>query len=534
LPNLDQNLALATRAVPPAFWQALAVGAWSAGRRCPKADQRADAHHHVWRLSRGDYGWLKPTPKLLPIHRDFMLRELRPQLRGANVGATVLVQAAPTPGETHFLLEIANASGGLVRGVVGWADLAADDAVAALGSLAAEPLLKGVRPMLQDLPDPSWIALPEVQPALAALPTLGLRFDALVTPRELKPLLATLDRHPDLAAVIDPCAKPDIANGAWQPWADDLAAIARQSSARCKLSGLVTEAGRGWSVDALRRYVAHARLFWQRARDLGSDWPVLTLAASYAEWVEAATSVRRLDAREATRSTAAMRGASRSGLENVALQAGAMEDRRRDPSIDRGRIECRHLFPLHQDFGLVNLVAAIFQRRIFARRPRALGICCSRRVDRQAEQLVAVRQDRPGQLFVDEIVGCQRKIRREYAELQREIERGRRLAAARDADQNQLCLGQIARRRAVVVRLREVDRLHAREILEAVGDAMCAPGRMRRLGAELGLQRRDKDLKQVEHQRVGAPELCAHRIVDDRAEYQRAAAFCRGVLVDPV
>jgi L-fuconolactonase len=232
---------------------------------------RVDAHHHVWRLSRGDYGWLKPTPELLPIHRDFMLRELRPMLRGANVGATVLVQAAPTVDETRFLLEVAKASGGLVRGVVGWADLADHDAVAALGS-----------------PDPSWIARPEVQPALAALPTLGLRFDALVTPRELKPLLATLDRHPDLAIVIDHCAKPDIAHDAWQPWADDLAAIARHSSACCKLSGLVTKAGRGWGVDALRRYVAHVldsfgtgRVIW------GSDWPVLTLAASYAEWVEA-------------------------------------------------------------------------------------------------------------------------------------------------------------------------------------------------------------------------------------------------------
>jgi L-fuconolactonase len=249
---------------------------------------RVDAHHHVWRLERGDYEWLKPTPELLPIYRDFGLRELRPMLRGANVGATVLVQAAPTLDETRFLLEVAKASSGLVRGIVGWADMADDDAIAALDSLAAEPLLKGVRPMLQDLPDPSWIARAEVQPALAALPTLGLRLDALVAPRQLKSLLAVLERHPDLAVVIDHCAKPDIANGAWQPWADDLASIARHSSACCKLSGLVTEAGRGWSVDALRRYVAHVldcfgsgRVIW------GSDWPVLTLAASYAEWVEA-------------------------------------------------------------------------------------------------------------------------------------------------------------------------------------------------------------------------------------------------------
>ena len=249
---------------------------------------RVDAHHHVWRLSRGDYGWLKPTPELLPIHRDFMLRELRPMLRSANVGATVLVQAAPTLAETSFLLEVAKASGGLVRGVVGWADLAADGAVATLRTLAAEPLLKGVRPMLQDLPDPSWILRPEIQPALAALPALGLRFDALVKPRELKPLLATLERHPDLAVVIDHCAKPDIARGAWQPWAEDLATIARETRAHCKLSGLVTEAGRGWSVETLRRYVAHVLACFGSERVIwGSDWPVVTLAASYAEWVEA-------------------------------------------------------------------------------------------------------------------------------------------------------------------------------------------------------------------------------------------------------
>ena len=42
---------------------------------------RVDAHHHVWRLTRGDYGWLKPTAALLPIYRDFGLRELRPLLR---------------------------------------------------------------------------------------------------------------------------------------------------------------------------------------------------------------------------------------------------------------------------------------------------------------------------------------------------------------------------------------------------------------------------------------------------------------------
>lgn len=246
---------------------------------------RVDAHHHVWRLDRGDYGWLRPTRILAPICRDFGLDELRPALAAAGIGATVLVQAAPTVAETRFLLDVASASQGLVRGVVGWVDLAAGDATAILAELASNPLLKGIRPMLQDLDDPSWILRPQVQPALSAMVALGLRFDALIKPRELRPMLSMLERHPELAVAIDHCAKPDIAAGAWQTWADDLAAIASNSTASCKLSGLVTEAGDSWTVASIGRYFDHVLECFGSERVLwGSDWPVVTLAASYDAW----------------------------------------------------------------------------------------------------------------------------------------------------------------------------------------------------------------------------------------------------------
>lgn len=269
---------------------------------------RVDAHHHVWRLGRGDYGWLQPVPALAPIYRDFDLPELRPQLAAAEIDATVLVQAAPTLAETRFLLDVAHSSEGLVQAVVGWVDLDATNAADTLSQLAADPLLKSVRPMLQDLADPEWILRPGVQRSLATLPQLGLRFDALVKPRELNALLRALDRNPDLAAVVDHCAKPDIAGGGWQPWADHLAAIARSTGACCKLSGLVTEAGKNWSVDRLRRYVDHVLECFGPQRVLwGSDWPVLTLAASYAEWV-AVTEGLLIDLPETDR--AAIRGAN--------------------------------------------------------------------------------------------------------------------------------------------------------------------------------------------------------------------------------
>jgi len=250
--------------------------------------RRVDAHFHVWRLDRGDYGWLKPTPELARICRDFGLSELRPLLAAAHIDATVLVQAAPTLSETRFLLDVARDSEGLVQAVVGWVDLGGAGAIETLGARTEEPLLKGVRPMLQDLADSDWIARPDVQPALAALPQLGLRFDALVKPSHLRSLLRTLEHHPDLEVVIDHCAKPDISGQQWRPWADDLAALAHETRACCKLSGLVTEAGARWSVETLRRYADHVLDCFGPTRVLwGSDWPVVDLAGGYRRWVAA-------------------------------------------------------------------------------------------------------------------------------------------------------------------------------------------------------------------------------------------------------
>ena len=242
-----------------------------------------DAHHHVWRIARGDYAWMRPD---MPIHRDYGLDDLRPLL--GDVTATVLVQAADTEAETAFMLETARASGGLVRGVVGWVAMADHHATTRIAAMAKEPLLKGFRPMLQDIEDTNWILRPEVQPALTAMRLAGLRLDLLVKPRHL-PMLPELARlHPDLPMVIDHGAKPEIANDGFQPWADWMARLARDTGWYCKLSGLVTEARPDWQTDSLRRYVDHllacfgpARLMW------GSDWPVVNLAGGYARWREA-------------------------------------------------------------------------------------------------------------------------------------------------------------------------------------------------------------------------------------------------------
>jgi L-fuconolactonase len=90
--------------------------------------------------------------------------------------------------------------------------------------------------------------------------------------------------------VLDHLSKPDIAGGAVEPWATHLAALAAEPNVTAKLSGLVTEAGPQWTVDALRPYVDVAlEAFGPDRLMAGSDWPVCLLAASYDEVFDAAS-----------------------------------------------------------------------------------------------------------------------------------------------------------------------------------------------------------------------------------------------------
>jgi L-fuconolactonase len=242
-----------------------------------------DSHQHFWRLSRGDYAWL--TPNMSALYRDFEPEDLLPFLKDTGVGQTILVQAAATVEETRFLLDLAHAHE-FIAGVVGWIDFESATAPDVLARLCADEKLVGIRPMIQDIPDPSWMLEPTLAPAFEALIEQDLVFDALIRPEHLPILLRLTERYPELSIVIDHAAKPAIATGAFDVWATDLEALARETSARCKVSGLVTEAGVA-DHRVIAPYVEHvlgcfgaARVMW------GSDWPVCEIVCTYREWFE--------------------------------------------------------------------------------------------------------------------------------------------------------------------------------------------------------------------------------------------------------
>ena len=254
-----------------------------------------DAHQHYWHPARGDYHWMPmDDPVVSPILAVPRLPgELKPELDRCGVEKTVLVQAAATVEETEYMLGIADVTDS-VGAVVGWVDFEDPTSLSHLKRLSAHPRFRGVRPMIQDIPDDDWMLRDDVQWAFRAICDLGLTFDALGVPRHLENFCIILTRYPSMRAVIDHCMKPQIRDhgerpGAFRQWADGMARLAEETGACCKLSGLVTEAAKYWTVADLKPCVDHVlgtfgpdRIMW------GSDWPVCRLSTDYREWHGAA------------------------------------------------------------------------------------------------------------------------------------------------------------------------------------------------------------------------------------------------------
>ena len=248
---------------------------------------KIDSHQHLWRFDPVDYAWI--DEQAAALRRDYLHEELARELRASGLDAAIAVQARQSLAENDFLLTQAAASGGRVRGVVGWVDLAADDVDDVLGAYASRPGFVGVRHVVQGETDPAFLERSAFNRGIARLRRHRLVYDVLIYAAQLPAAIAFVDRHPSQPFVLDHIAKPVIAAGRMDTeWARAFREMAKRPHVVCKLSGVTTEVrGATWSVDLIRPYVDLAIEAFGPARLMfGSDWPVCRLRTEYGEWVK--------------------------------------------------------------------------------------------------------------------------------------------------------------------------------------------------------------------------------------------------------
>ncbi|MFN3578458.1 MAG: amidohydrolase family protein [Tabrizicola sp.] len=245
-----------------------------------------DSHLHLWDPRRLDYPWLKG----LPLDRPFLPADFRAASAGVEIEALVFLECAAAPEQTFAEAEAVLGWAGeepRIAAMVCNAALERGDAVRGdLERLAATEKVRGIRRIYQDEPDPAFCLRPDFVTGVRALADYGLSFDLCLKHPQLAATIGLVDACPNVPMVLDHIAKPGIAAGLMQPWADQLRDLARRENLVCKLSGVATEAAADWTPETLRPYIEVALEAFGPARLMfGGDWPVATLAIGYRDWV---------------------------------------------------------------------------------------------------------------------------------------------------------------------------------------------------------------------------------------------------------
>ena len=241
---------------------------------------KIDSHHHFWNYDPVAYDWI--GAHMARLRNDFTPTELLAETQKVGIDGVVSVQASQTLEETDFLNNYAKQHD-FIKGVVGWVPFADSDVEKHIERFAVESKIIGMRHVVQDEPDDSFILGVAFNEGISHLKNHGLIYDILIYEHQLGPTIEFVDQHPDQVFVLDHIAKPRIGDGLMSPWKEQMLELAKRENIYCKLSGVATEADWSkWTEDQLLPYLEIAlEAFGPSRMMFGSDWPVCELAGSY-------------------------------------------------------------------------------------------------------------------------------------------------------------------------------------------------------------------------------------------------------------
>lgn len=247
-----------------------------------------DTHLHLWDPSTLRYPWLDNNEKL---NRKFLLADYERATHGLSITRMVFVQCecviSQCEQEVAWVSEMAKEDPG-IQGIVPLAPLEQKNVREVLERYAINPLIKGIRRIIQFESDPGFCLTPNFINGVRLLSRFNYSFDICINHTQLPHAIKLVSKCPDVRFVLDHVGKPDIANQRFDPWKKDVKELSSFPNVYCKISGLVTEANHAqWVPGDLKAYTDHILSCFGIDRLMfGGDWPVVLQAASLREWVD--------------------------------------------------------------------------------------------------------------------------------------------------------------------------------------------------------------------------------------------------------
>lgn len=249
-----------------------------------------DSHQHLWNLDEIQLPWLS-DPAYQSIARTFSPADYAAATAGYNVVRTVYLEVDVDPNdhtaEAESITALGQSPGSHIGGAIFGCRPAAEAFEDWIDVLAANPLVRGVREVLFDRPTDHCLN-PRFLRSVQSLASHGLLFE-IETPREQLPhSLKLVDHCPDTQFVLDHCGHPKLGERD-ATWEQSVADLANRHNVVVKISGLFSGAHPEFCTpDAIAPAVRHLLEVFGPDRVLfGSDWPVVTLSSSFADWTDA-------------------------------------------------------------------------------------------------------------------------------------------------------------------------------------------------------------------------------------------------------
>lgn len=248
-----------------------------------------DSHIHLADPDRFSYPWTAGAPSLA---RRVLPRDLNDAAAPCEIEKLVFVEVdVEMPqylDEAAWISDLATTEP-QIAGMVACLPLERGAAIAAdLERLCEHDVLRGVRRLIQNQPDPDFVLRPDFLEGLKLLAERDLIFDICILHHQFPQTLEMVRRCPDNRFVLDHIGKPGIKAGLFDPWRTHMRELASMENVSCKISGVATEADHAdWSREQIRPYIEHAIDCFGFDRCMfGGDWHVMELAGTYPQWVE--------------------------------------------------------------------------------------------------------------------------------------------------------------------------------------------------------------------------------------------------------
>lgn len=254
-----------------------------------------DTHQHLWDLSKFKLPWHQ-SDDTKPLQRSFLMSDYLEATKGLNVVKTVYMEVDVVPeqqvAEAAYVTDLCERKDNPMRAAVVSGRPGTPGFEPYIRKLAENKYIRGIRQVLHgDSTPPGFCLQPKFVESIQLLGELGKSFDLCVRPGEVIDAVKLVEKCPKTKFILDHCGNMSVTStdeALRAKWKQGMKQLAALPNVICKVSGIVVTANKDWKPEDLAPNVNYTLdTFGEDKVIFAGDWPVCTLRASFAQWVNA-------------------------------------------------------------------------------------------------------------------------------------------------------------------------------------------------------------------------------------------------------